>query len=154
MAYVSWSDNLSVGNVFIDADHRKMFDIINCLHDAMRAQQGQDVLEQVLFDLVVYTKGHFMREEDFMKTIGFPGLDAHRQEHELLLWKVIEQHNKLKAGKANLSIEVAGFLRAWLTDHIQGSDMEVAAFAAEWKKHAAPRVGPSWTVQQLAAGKE
>lgn len=154
MAYFSWTDDLSVGNVFIDADHRKMIDIINHLHDAMREQRGQEALDKVLFDLIIYTKGHFMREEDYMATIGYPGLDAHRHEHQMLLWKVGEQYDKFKAGKANMAIEVANFLHAWLLAHMLGSDLALAAAMAEWKKRNAPAAAPSWTVRQLADWKQ
>ena len=127
MAYFSWIDEMSVGNRFIDADHRKMIDIINRLHDAMRARQGSQVLEKVLFDLIVYTKGHFQREEDQMKAIGFAGLDAHRQEHELLLGQVVARRQEYLDGKPNMSIEVAEFLRTWLMEHIMASDMALGA---------------------------
>jgi hemerythrin len=127
MAYFSWTDEMSVGNRFIDADHRKMIDIVNRLHDAMRARKGNDVLEKVLFDLFVYTKGHFQREEEQMKAIGFAGLDAHRQEHELLLRQVTERRQEYLNGKPNMSIEIAEFLRSWLMGHIVGSDMALGA---------------------------
>lgn len=127
MAYFSWTDEMSVGNRFIDADHRKMIDIVNRLHDAMRARKGNDVLEKVLFDLIVYTKGHFQREEEQMKAIGFAALEAHRQEHELLLLQVTELRQEYLDGKPNMSIEVAQFLRSWLMEHIMASDMALGS---------------------------
>lgn len=127
MAYFSWSDRMSVGNRFIDADHRNIIDIVNRLHDAMQERKGGEVLDQVLFDLVVYTKGHFKREEQHMHGIGFSGLEAHKREHDLLLQRVAEFRHDLKQGSETQTIQVAEFLRTWLMEHIMESDMALGA---------------------------
>lgn len=118
---------MSVGNRFIDADHRNIIDIVNKLHDAMQERKGDKVLNQVLFDLVVYTKGHFTREEQHMRSIDFSGLEAHKREHDMLLQQVAEFRRDLQEGKGTRTIQVAEFLRTWLMEHIMESDMALAA---------------------------
>lgn len=44
MTYITWNNELSVGNAFIDKDHHKLIDFINELHDAMAQGKGKDVL--------------------------------------------------------------------------------------------------------------
>jgi hemerythrin len=127
MAYISWSEDLSVGNRFIDADHRQIINIINRLHDAMQERRANEVLENVLFDLVVYTKGHFQREEDHMKAIDFPGFARHQREHQALLEQLAALRQQFKDNPSHLSITTAQFLHGWLTQHILGSDMELSA---------------------------
>jgi hemerythrin len=126
MAYFSWTDDLSVGNRFIDADHRQIINIINRLHDAMQERRGDEVLEKVLFDLMVYTKGHFQREEDHMKAIDFPGFAKHQREHQLLLEQLAALRQQFKDNPTHLSVLTAQFLHGWLTQHILGSDMELS----------------------------
>ena len=56
MALFAWSDDLSVGNSFIDGDHKKLITMINNFHDAMEQGRGNDVVGKVLNNLVIYTK--------------------------------------------------------------------------------------------------
>lgn len=128
MAYFQWSGQLSLGNPFLDADHRHIIALINDLHDAMREGAGDEIVGSVLFDLIVYCKGHFMREEEHMKHIGFRGYDAHKREHDALIGKVNTLYRDFKeGGRATLTIQTAHFLRDWLANHILKSDMAIAA---------------------------
>ncbi len=127
MTYLVWSDDLAVGNNFIDNDHKKLIDMVNRLHELMQEGRGKDVLDKVLHNLVTYTQEHFRREEDLMRRIGFPGLADHQYEHQKLLKQVLDLQQKFESGAATLSIQVLHFLRDWLINHIGKSDMELAA---------------------------
>jgi hemerythrin len=132
MAYFQWSQQLSLGNRFLDADHQRIIALINELHDAMQKRAGEAIVGKVLFDLIVYCKGHFMREEEHMIKIAFAGYNAHKQEHEALLAKVNTLHRAFKEGNgASLTIQTAHFLRDWLSSHILKSDMELAVALAK-----------------------
>lgn len=126
MTYLAWSNDLAVGNSFIDGDHQKLIDMVNRLHVLMSEGKGKDVLGKVLHNLVTYTKEHFRREEDLMRKISFPGLADHKAEHEKLLAQVLELQMKFESGAATLSIQVLHFLRDWLINHIGKSDKELA----------------------------
>jgi len=126
MSYFKWSDELAVGNTFIDADHQKLIDMVNRLHDLMQEGKGKDVLGKVLNNLIAYTKEHFKREEDFMRNIRYASFAAHREEHEKLLKQVQELHDKFETGTATLSIQVLHMLRDWLINHIGKSDKQLA----------------------------
>lgn len=126
MTYLQWSDDLAVGNAFIDNDHQKLIEMVNRLHALMQEGKGKDVLGKVLHNLVTYTKEHFRREEDLMRNIRYAGFAAHRDEHEKLLQQVLELHGKFESGTATLSIQVLHMLRDWLINHIGKSDMELA----------------------------
>lgn len=130
MAYFRWSDKLSLGNQFIDADHRRIIDLINTLHDAMSERKGDVIIGKTLFDLIVYCKGHFMREEAFMRQLGHPDYEDHKREHDALLEKVNLLHQDFKDGdseRSTLTVQTAHFLYHWLTSHIQQSDMKIVA---------------------------
>lgn len=126
MAYFTWSDNLSVGNAFIDNDHRKLFDLANRLHLAMSEGRGKDVMSKVLSNLIIYTREHFQREEDHMRKINYPGFAAHEADHVHLLKVVVELQNKFDNGNSLLTIEVSNFLREWLLNHIMKMDKDLA----------------------------
>lgn len=131
MAYFNWTDDLSVGNRFIDRDHQTLIKLINQLHDSMQQGQGDAILDAILFDLLVYTKGHFQREEAEMRRIGYPGLGAHAREHQRLLQSVKELREAAGTDRSVLCIKVADFLQDWLRKHILGSDMALSKVIAE-----------------------
>jgi hemerythrin-like metal-binding protein len=126
MSYFFWSDAMSVGNRYIDADHQAMINIINHLHDAMRDGKGDEVLRKVLGELLVYTKGHFDREEAQMRAINFSGYAGHKRQHELLLNKFAQFNRSLRGSSAE-AIRISNFLNRWLTSHILKSDMVLGA---------------------------
>ena len=131
MTYLTWSDDLAVGNHFIDHDHQKLIDMVNRLHVLMGEGKGKDVIGKVLHNLITYTQEHFRREEDLMRNIKFPGLKEHQEEHDKLLNQVLELQKKFDSGAATLSIQVLHFLRDWLINHIGKSDMQLALASQE-----------------------
>ncbi|RZI42643.1 bacteriohemerythrin [Herbaspirillum sp. HC18] len=129
MTYLSWSDELAVGNTFIDNDHKKLIEMVNRLHALMNEGKGKDVIGKVLHNLITYTHEHFRREEDLMRKLQFPGFQNHKDEHEKLLAQVLDLQHKFESGAATLSIQVLHFLRDWLINHIGKSDKLLAAAA-------------------------
>lgn len=126
MGYFSWSEDLRVGNSFIDNDHQKLIKLVNQLHDAMAQGHGKDVLGKTLAELIRYTQEHFKREEDHMQRMRFAGYAVHKSEHDKLLKEVLDLQAQFNAGNGMLSVKVSGFLRNWLVGHIMKVDKELA----------------------------
>jgi hemerythrin len=122
MAYMNWSDDLSVSISEIDGQHKNLVAQINTLHDAMRAGQGKDALEKILGELADYTQYHFGTEEEYMRKFGFSEYSAHKKQHDAFVAKVAEFQQAYASGQLGLSIEVMKFLRDWVAGHIKGSD--------------------------------
>ncbi|HQD27341.1 bacteriohemerythrin [Methanoculleus thermophilus] len=131
MAFMKWTDDLSVGVREIDDQHQKLVSLINDLHDAMRDKRGKDVLGKVLTDLAAYTEYHFSTEEKYMQKFGYAEFDAHRSEHQAFVAKVGEFKKGFDEGKLGLSIQVMSFLRDWVANHIKGSDKRYTDFFRE-----------------------
>lgn len=127
MAYFAWSDDLQVGNSFIDNDHQKLIALVNRLHDAMAQGQGKDILGKILDELIRYTREHFKREEDHMQKIRYADFAAHKQEHDKLIKEVVDLQSKFSAGNGMLTVQVSGFLRNWLVNHIMKTDKKLAS---------------------------
>jgi hemerythrin len=126
MALFVWSDDLSVGNKYIDDDHKKLVKLVNDFHEAMEQGRGNDVIGKVLNNLIIYTKEHFGREESEMQRIKYSRYLAHKLEHDKLIKEVAELQSNFANGKAMLSIKVSKFLRDWLLNHIQQTDRLLA----------------------------
>lgn len=127
MAMFVWTDAVSVGNRFIDDDHKRLFAMMNSLNDAMEQGRGNDVVGKVLNNLVIYTRDHFRREQVEMQRIGYSRRAAHEEEHEKLIRQVTQWQQDLASGKAMLSLTIARYLRDWLVNHIRQSDKLLAA---------------------------
>ena len=128
MSLMSWKDEYSVKVRTIDQQHKKLIDLLNQMHDAMKASRGREVVEQVLAELVNYTNTHFAYEETLMKKHGYASYESHKLQHQGLVKKVTDFQKDLKSGRASVTIEVLGFLKEWLNGHILGTDRQYASF--------------------------
>jgi hemerythrin-like metal-binding protein len=121
--FFTWTEKMSVGVEVLDADHKRMIDLLNDLHDGIVAGRGTERLERVLDGLVDYVRTHFEHEEELFTQTGYPGAAEHIQEHRILTNLVMDVQARYNQGKFEaLSLNTMDFLKDWLTNHIQGSD--------------------------------
>ena len=130
MDFFPWTDDLVVGNTGIDDDHRRLAKMVNDLYAAMQRGNGNDVIGKVVHNLALYTTQHFAREEAEMQRIGYARMLQHKQEHAKLLAEVAALQSAYRAGKPVMTLSVARFLSEWLTQHIKGSDTQLAGAIA------------------------
>lgn len=128
MAYFIWDDKYSVGVKEIDAQHKKLVDLVNELHEAMKQGKGKEMLSKVLDSLINYTASHFATEEKYMTKFNYPQYPTHKAEHEKLVKKVLSLQSDFNTGKAVLTLDIMNFLKDWLVNHIQGTDKKYGPF--------------------------
>jgi len=128
MAIISWNDTLSVRVKEIDIQHQRLVELVNKLHDSMKAGKGNDVLGPILSDLVKYTVFHFSTEEKYFQKFGYPEFQQHKKQHDDLTNKAKALKTSFEQGKQTISIEVLTFLKDWLSGHILGSDKKYGPF--------------------------
>jgi hemerythrin len=124
---ITWSDRLSVGIPRIDAQHQTLVEMINQLHAAMLAGQGNAALGKTLDGVVAYTLSHFAAEEALMNRSAYPGYERHKAEHDKLTAQAKVLQEKARTAKSLLTLEVAKFLQHWLIDHIASQDKAYSA---------------------------
>ena len=66
-----WNTSYSVKVEAMDAQHKRLFEIIRELYTAMRAGHGKQVVGEVLHRLIEYTVQHFAAEEKLMEKNGY-----------------------------------------------------------------------------------
>ncbi|MGB8010868.1 MAG: bacteriohemerythrin [Terriglobales bacterium] len=123
-----WNDSYSVKIEAMDAQHKRLFEIIAELYTAMRAGEGKKVAAGVLRRLIDYTVQHFEAEEKLMENNGYPDLAAHQTEHRALTAKVLAFKNDFDAGAVSITPDLMKFLENWLTNHIQTVDRKYGEF--------------------------
>jgi hemerythrin-like metal-binding protein len=130
MPLITWDQSLSVNVPDLDAQHRRLVEMINELHEAMTKGQGREALKPLLGGLAQYTMTHFRAEEQYMRTINYPNLPQHKAEHERLVRRVKELTQSYESSQISLTIETMNFLRDWLTNHIRRVDRQYAPSTA------------------------
>jgi len=118
MAFVEWDEMYSVRIEEIDNQHKRIFDYINQLHDAMKAGSDMAAMEKILDGLVDYTVNHFSQEEGKMRNSAYPDFDGHKKLHTKLLNDVGGYVEQVKQGKMSVGVELMSFLTRWLQEHI------------------------------------
>lgn len=122
MALFTWNDSYSVKVEMCDAQHKKLFEIINHLADAMRAGRGQDVVATTVGELLLYTRTHFQQEEALLRKANYPQLAPHQELHRKFVADVEALEKQARGGRTANSVEVLNLLRDWLLNHIQKTD--------------------------------
>jgi len=124
MARIEWHDNLSLGILTLDGQHRRLLDLCNRLLKAVRDGSKKDVAA-AFRELRQYTVTHFNAEEEFMESVDYPSLARHKLLHAQLkrdvkhYQDVVYRHGEVTEG------EIVEFLKQWLLDHILKNDLDI-----------------------------
>ena len=122
MAVIVWDNTLSVDISAVDQQHKKLINIINELHDAMKIGKAKDVMEKVIKELVDYTVEHFSIEEKKMQEFHYVDYVQHKSEHDQFVKKAASLQKDFSTGKTSITLDTMNFLKEWLTNHIMGTD--------------------------------
>jgi len=128
MPLFTWNDSYSVKVALCDQQHKKLFEIINELSDAMRTGEGKQAVVKTIGELLQYTQTHFQQEEALLKKAGFPQLAAHQEQHRKFVTDVETLDKQTREGRAANSIQVLNLLRDWLINHILKTDKAYSDF--------------------------
>lgn len=123
MSYATWQEKFLIGVPELDDDHRMLFDLVNQVHDTYANGMAEADLERVFGILMEYVQNHFRREEEFMSSRGYAGLEDHRGHHALLRQELEDLHRRFVAKEPGLGLELLAFLKNWLHFHIMEEDM-------------------------------
>ncbi len=131
MPFTEWKNEYSVGVPEIDAQHRRLLDIINQLHHAMKMGGKPTAIVEVINELIGYTRYHFAYEERILEDSGYADLEEHRRKHRAMVAQVETFRDSAAEGKATLSLKLMGFLRDWLSKHILETDKQYSDHLAD-----------------------
>lgn len=126
--YLQWDTSMDTGIELIDNDHKKLLGLINQLQTATRYQIDDTLIESTLNELIDYTRYHFDREEQLMRINHYPGYEAHKELHKLMINKVAQFVEGYKTDKVHTIDETLAFLKSWLVNHIKGKDKDYAPY--------------------------
>jgi len=121
-----FKDSYKTGIDFIDAEHRKLFEIAE---QAYQLEQNEfipdkyDNLIAILNELRDYTKSHFAHEEAYMKEIGYKAMFTQKVQHDQFIRKLDEMDlDSLDENSTDAIDDILHFLTDWLVEHILNVD--------------------------------
>jgi len=123
MAFLPWKPEYSVKNDLMDKQHQVLVEMINKMHDAMKSGKGSKEAVIIVTEMIEYSAMHFTSEEALMAKFNYAGLTDHKKDHQAFMAKANEFQSQINTGSFTLSMDIANFLKDWLTNHILVNDM-------------------------------
>lgn len=130
MGFGNWNDKYSVNNAIIDDQHKRLLDILFKLERLVNRKKDASEMVALLSDMSDYAQQHFVSEERFMQSIGYPKLEAHKEEHSKYTLEVLKFTLSHLDDAPENPREVLNFLTHWWTDHILKVDMDYSKYEA------------------------
>lgn len=127
-----WSDTFATHIELVDAQHQKLFELLNSLSDSFKqGEPSEVVVNGILQELVAYADQHFVDEELLMahSKLDPRHLNIHRMEHKSFIYdtKNMWEHLCTEDDLIVVSEKLIRFVTSWLTFHILGTDQIMAA---------------------------
>ena len=119
--YFEWSDSYSVGVKELDDQHMQILALANNVIQAVEENKDRAEIIDIFSKIKALTTKHFHKEEELMRNTGFPDLEGHTKEHEVLMEQAKQYSRHLELGEINGSI-FAMFLVGWVLIHIKKED--------------------------------
>lgn len=128
--FITWNDSMKTGIASIDEQHQILVNMLNIANDKLTNNSSHRVLNEIVHDLISYALYHFDTEEELMLAHRYPGeaQQLHFQEHRDFSAKVAKIQNDISHGRLVSPQDLLSFLKAWLVNHILGTDKKMAEF--------------------------
>jgi len=130
-----WKDEYELGVPLIDAQHKELFKRVESFLQALRSATSWDEkipeINKTLDFMKRYVVEHFHDEEEYQKSINYPGYKCHKQIHDDMVNYVLDVSKQYEKCNTNepLMQQFGGRLLAWLINHVAAEDQLIAAYA-------------------------
>jgi hemerythrin len=118
---IDWSEDFGICDT-IDAQHKKLVELINNLYQAFVDAKVKDAILPIIKKLKGYTIYHFGEEERMFAENNYSFSDEHLSEHQEFVKNIEDFASRYAAGDSLLPYDVMTFLKDWLLNHILVSD--------------------------------
>jgi len=126
----TWKKEYETGIEKIDSQHKSMFDLINNLYHECVIKENEEIVQETIIELKLYSIFHFSVEEKLFKKYEYNEADyeEHMKEHETFLNKVAELLADSSSSQYELGYRLIEFLKSWIVNHIFEIDMKFISF--------------------------
>lgn len=130
-----WKDNYELGVPHIDEQHKELFRRVESFLQVLRSKDKWEdkipKINETLEFMKRYVVEHFRDEEEYQRSIDYPGYEFHKQLHDDMVNYVGEVSKRYEQSNNNeqLMQEFGGRLLAWLINHVAAEDQRIADYA-------------------------
>jgi hemerythrin len=130
-----WNSSMAIGNEDIDNDHKYLISLIRTIDAAIKCHIQANVLGKFVELLLIYTSVHFVREQQYQKSIGFEESESHKVLHRDFIERlnfmkgVLAQANDDQDKYKSAVTQFSKLMKEWWVEHIlvEDSKMQVAS---------------------------
>ncbi len=128
---IQWSDDLKLGILEMDEQHRRLIDLLNEFYDAVEHGSGEEGMDRLLQGLEQYTIFHFCAEEHLLAEINYPDLENHRKIHQIMVDQVKSARARYQEGDRKAIRELSAMALGWLYSHILKTDRKYSNYCKD-----------------------
>ena len=124
------------GEKTIDAEHDLQMQLLDSLSESLEKGGDFSPTKYVLEQFIEFSDMHFLSEQLVMRLHGYPGYEAHVEEHTGLMRKVRDIRENVFRGEKPPSLQLIQELRDWLLNHIATEDVAFGEFLKKKEGHS------------------
>ena len=149
-----WNNSYETGNEIVDNDHKEIFALVEKVLSSSFTSRREKVATAVDF-LANYTVSHFQNEEKLMDESDYPLTAEHKKQHADFLEVAMSLKQQFSdegfsigeltddTDILHFSLEINKTVVGWLTEHVIGSDRNLANHYRLWlEKQGKPQGVP------------
>lgn len=125
MSIIEWRDDYATGIASVDHEHRELIELINSLHDGMRADSSRDQVMEALGEIFAQISAHFALEEKIMQDRQYRAYAEHKLDHETLLDELLDIMDSVDEDGRFSADELSVDLDRWFSDHFRTHDAKL-----------------------------
>jgi hemerythrin len=125
---IEWRDSYSVGIEELDAQHRKLLELINEISKADDAGTSKSSCFAILNSMIRYAEEHFTTEERYLESNAYPKCLEQKRAHEKFVQETFDKARQLEEEGMLTIGGITMYLEDWYKDHILGFDQDYKAF--------------------------
>jgi hemerythrin len=128
----AWKNEYKIGNNILDAEHQELFKIASEAFKRVPVEEKMAKIKDTLNQLFSYFQKHFKDEEDYMSSIKYDKIVAHKKIHEDIIQTLTTFLKKVPKMKIeDIEDELKEFIDTSLVKHIVEEDKKIAL----WEKY-------------------
>ena len=131
MGFFDWKEEYSVGINAINKQHKVIIELMNDLFESIRDAREDMVIEEVLQELIKYSKYHFGLEKTLFEKYTYPKVEGHLKEHQYFVEKIESFMKELTNNKQVVPIETLDYLKNWFQNHMMKTDVDYGQYFKE-----------------------
>jgi hemerythrin len=125
-----WSDTYKIGLPAVDSQHKRLFQLVQELNEALDAGLRLVNVKRLLTGLDQYKTRHFQLEEKYMLESNYPGLDEQQKAHKYFSQRFKELGEELE--RTGITPEIIKTIKIelgeWLQGHVTSLDLEFGKY--------------------------